>query len=202
MQRVIKSILHLGLTVSLFIPVMGWSADYQKGLDAAKRGDYATALKEWKPLAEQGETAAQFNLGVMYAKGDGVDRNIQEAVKWWRLAAEQGPTKAQTFLGNVYSKGEYGVPKNGKEALKWYSLAAKQGDSEAQYWLASRYAHGTDGVFQDYVKAYAWFAIAVRNGLKKAVWERNRLGRKMDRKEIKKALRLARECINNKYEGC
>ena len=46
-------------------------ADFQKGLDAYQSGDYATALKEWEPLAEQGNADAQYNLGVMYYQGKG-----------------------------------------------------------------------------------------------------------------------------------
>ena len=55
---------------------MGWGADLQKGLDAAQKGDFATALKEWKPLAEQGNARAQNNLGLMYVKGQGVRNTV------------------------------------------------------------------------------------------------------------------------------
>jgi uncharacterized protein len=66
------------------------SADSQKGLDAYNAEDYATAMKEWRPLAEQGDAFAQYNLGVMYANGRGVPEDDVEAVKWYRLAADQG----------------------------------------------------------------------------------------------------------------
>ena len=75
------------------------SADFQKGLDAAQKGDFATALREWKPLAEQGVAFAQYNLGVMYANGQGVPQNYKTAVKWYRLAAKQGLAGAQYYLG-------------------------------------------------------------------------------------------------------
>ncbi len=57
---------------------------------AYQRGDYATALREWRPLAEQGNTEAQYGLGVMYDKGRGVPRDHAEALQWYRKAAEQG----------------------------------------------------------------------------------------------------------------
>ena len=66
------------------------SADFDKGLDAYDRGDYATALREFKPLAEQGDAYAQYNLGVMYDKGIGVPQHHKTAVKWYTLAAKQG----------------------------------------------------------------------------------------------------------------
>ena len=64
--------------------------DFQKGLAAAQAGDYATALKEWKPLAEAGNVVAQHNVGLMYDNGDGVPQDYRKAVQWYRLAAEQG----------------------------------------------------------------------------------------------------------------
>jgi TPR repeat protein len=61
--------------------------DFQRGLEAYVRGDFATALREWRPLAEQGLADAQFNLGFMYRNGDGVPQDDTEAVRWYRLAA-------------------------------------------------------------------------------------------------------------------
>ena len=67
-----------------------WSADFDKGLSAYKRGDFVTAVREWTPLAEQGDANAQTNLGVMYETGRGVPKDYNEAVRLYRLAAEQG----------------------------------------------------------------------------------------------------------------
>ena len=114
----------------LIVPILLWSsvavADFWAGLEAYKRGDYATAYKEWLPLAEQGHADAQFNLGLMYAKGEGVPQDDAEAVKWYRLAAEQGEARAQTNLGFMYYKGE-GVPENYVRAFAWINLVAAQG---------------------------------------------------------------------------
>ena len=92
--------------------------DFNKGLFAAQAGDYATALKEWKPLAEQGDVEAQFNLGIMYQNGNGVLKDKTEAVKWYRLSAEQGYASAQYNLGVMYDEGN-GVLKDYSEAVKW-----------------------------------------------------------------------------------
>ena len=107
-----------------------WGADFQKGLDASKNGDYATALKEWRPLAEQGDANAQSNLGWMYDNGFGVLEDDMEAVKWYRLAAEQGEASAQFYLGVAYAVGE-GVLKDDEDAAQWFRLAAEQGIEEA-----------------------------------------------------------------------
>jgi len=83
-------------------------ADYQAGIDANNRGDYATALREWRPLAEQGFTAAQFNLGQLYANGQGVPQDYVQARQWWEKAAVQGDVEAATNLGTLYLNGQGG----------------------------------------------------------------------------------------------
>lgn len=75
------------------------------------RNDYATALTLFKPLAEQGDPSAQFQLGVMYGNGQGVRRDYAEAEKWYRRAANQGNAQAQNSLGFVYTNGQ-GVERN------------------------------------------------------------------------------------------
>ena len=110
---------------------------FQQGLESANKGDYQTAIKLWKPLAEQGSTSAQFNLGIMYSKGYGVKQDDAKAAKWYRKAAEQGNATAQFNLGVMYDTGK-GVKQDDAEAAKWYSKAAEQGDSKAQFLLESK----------------------------------------------------------------
>ncbi len=100
-------------------------ADFQAGLAAYNRGDYETALQEWRPLAEQGHANAQSNLGRMYRKGQGVPQDYAVAAKWYRRAAEQGYASAQTNLGLMYSNGQ-GVPHDYVQAHMWFNLAASQ----------------------------------------------------------------------------
>ncbi len=76
-------------------------ADFQEGYAAYGRGEYATALREFRPLARQGDASAQFALGVMHRTGQGVVQDYAEAAKWYRMAAEQGQAAAQFTLGVV-----------------------------------------------------------------------------------------------------
>ena len=177
-----------------------WSADFQKGVAAYKSGDYATALREWTPLAKQGDADAQFNLGQMYDKGQGVPQDYKTAVKWWKLSAEQGDASAQHSLGVMYDKGK-GVPKDYKTAVKWYKLAAEQGFASAQGNLGVMYAFG-DGVLKDYVYAHMWGNIAATNGNKKGAMLRDDFEKKMTPAQIAEAKKLARECVRKKYKGC
>ena len=72
-------------------------AGFQEGMDAAQKGDFTNALKEWHPLAERGNTSAKINLGLMYAKGRGVKKDDVQAVQWYRKAAEQGRADANSI---------------------------------------------------------------------------------------------------------
>ncbi len=120
-MRALRTAVILVLALALSAPVL--AADFQVGLEAAERGDYAKALREWRPLAEQGNADAQYNLGVMYYTGTGVTQDYAEALKWYRLAAEQGYDHAQFKLGWMYAWG-WGVTPDDVQAHMWLNLAA------------------------------------------------------------------------------
>jgi hypothetical protein len=135
----------------------------EDGVAAYKRGDYATALQVWRPLAEQGDARAQRHIGSMYFEGKGLPQDDVEAVRWWRLAAEQGEAGAQLMLGAAYGEGG-GVPQDDVEAVKWFRLAAEQGLSAAQDSLGGAYFSGR-GVPPDYAEAAKWYRLAAEQGL-------------------------------------
>jgi len=81
-MRNLTATMCLTLAVLLGSAGMSWSADLQKSFTAAQSGDFATALREWTPLAEQGDANAQFNLGVMYDEGLGVIQDYVRAHMW------------------------------------------------------------------------------------------------------------------------
>jgi uncharacterized protein len=128
-----------------------------KGVAAANRQDYATALKEFKESAEQGDAFAQYDLGWMYANGRGVVKNERTAVEWYTKAAEQGNAAAQNNLGLMYDFGK-GVVKNERTAVEWYTKAAEQGAAGAQYNLGAMYANG-EGVVKNERTAVEWYKL-------------------------------------------
>lgn len=83
-----------------------------------RMGEGEQALALWKPLAEQGQVDAQFNLGTIYLYGDGVSKNDEQAIKWFRLAAEQGDRSAQQQLGAMILNGQ-GIAANPEEGYRW-----------------------------------------------------------------------------------
>jgi len=177
----------------------GVFADWEAGVDAYQAGDYKTALKEFRPLAEQGDADAQFNLGVMYEDGQGVTQDYKKALKWYRLAAEQGDATAWHQLGVMHHYG-WGVKTNYKEALRFYRLAAPQ-VVQSQYSLGAMYYQG-QGVNQDIVIAYMWFYVAAKNGNPRSKGNVNVLAEEMKPKQIAKAEKLARECVEKNYKDC
>ena len=181
---------HIALILALLIIVPTLArADLDDGFRAYQRGDYATALREWRPLADQGEAAAQYNLGLMYDNGEGVREDDAEAAKWYRLAADQGYAAAQNNLGGMYARGE-GVPEDYAEGAKWYRLAADQGDAVAQYNLGLMYARG-EGVPENYVQAYRWASLAAAAGHQNARKNLQILRGLMTPGQIAEAQRLA-----------
>ena len=98
----------------------------------AWRDEYASNdIATLRAYAEQGNPFAQYNLGVRYYNGQGVEQSYAEAAKWWRKAAEQGNALAQYNLGLRYERGQ-GVEQSYAEAAKWYRKAAEQGDEDAK----------------------------------------------------------------------
>jgi uncharacterized protein len=172
------------------------------GEAAYERGDYATALRLFRTLADLGDAFAQDDLGVMYDNGQGVQQDYAEALKWYRLAANQGDAGGEANLGLVYATG-HGVRQDYAEAVKWLRLAAEQGDAAAQYNLATMYGNGR-GVPQDYVQAHMWFSLAAsseKDIRDEAVKCRDFSASKMTPAQIAEARKLTHEW-KPKYVAC
>jgi len=166
-------------------------SSYEEGVDAYERGDYDTAMKELRALADQGHAAAQHALGVMYNEGQGVPKDFQEAARWYRLAADQGHAKAQTVLGRKYAEGQ-GVAQNDQEAFRWFQKAANQGYAPAEAVLGGMYYEGRSGAPQDNVLAHMWLNLAAVQGFEKAAELRDLLEKNMTPAQLAEAQRLDR----------
>ena len=167
------------------------NADWDAGVAAYEAKDYKTALKEFKVLANDGGSGAQYALGVLHERGQGVIQDYKQAVKWYTLAAEQGSSGAQSNLGVLHERGQ-GVIQDYKQAVKWYTLSAEQGNNGAQYNLALKYSKG-EGVIQDYVMAHMFANIAASNSHSPKF--RDHLAKKMTPSQLEQAQQKAREWI-------
>ena len=104
-------------------------AGMAEGMAAAERKDFATAFRELKPVAEQGNIEAQFILGFMYESGEGVPEDDAKAAQWYEKAAQQGEPNAQNNLGLLYAFGK-GVPKDLVQAYFWFDIAAENSQAD------------------------------------------------------------------------
>ena len=138
------------------------AADYAAGVTAYKQGDFAGALREIRPLAEQGDGDSQYGLGLLYRSGRGVGRDDGQAVEWFRKSAAQGNAKGQYGLANMYRAGR-GVAQDHAQAVKWYRKAAEQGQINAQHNLGLMYFFGY-GVAKDMAESYFWWIAATGAG--------------------------------------
>ena len=159
-QALIATFLFIALTPHLN------AGNFDDGHTAAQEGDFQKAYQLWLRDAEKGDPFAQYNLGIMYSKGEGIPQNLSEAFKWYHMAAVQGFAQARYNLGVMYENGE-GVTQDYKEAMKWYHMAAQQGFAPAQFNMGVMYFKG-NGVPQSYEDAYAWWLVAAENENDKA----------------------------------
>jgi len=114
-------------------------------------------------LAAPGKASSHYDLGMVYAHGQGALRDDAEAARWFRISADEGYAPAQYALACMYSAG-HGVPQDAAEALEWYRKAADQGLAQAQDHLGGLYESGA-GVQQDYAKAALWYRRAADQNL-------------------------------------
>lgn len=163
-------------------------ADYEEGVDAYSHEDYPTALSEFTQVAEQGDANAQYNVALMYLKGEGTGADLQQALYWFRAAAVAGQVDAQSFLGALYADGQ-GVPQDDRLAAYWLSTAARGGHAPSQYFLGQLYLNGR-GVPRDNVQAFLWLDLAVNNGHADALVLRDQTARGLTASELATAERL------------
>ena len=129
-------------------------ADVKGGVDRWMSGDYKGALAQWRPLAEQGNADAQFNMGQAYKLGRGVPQDLKVAQSWYQKAAAQGHEQAQVNVGLILYNGG-----RRQEALPWIRKAVELGDPRAQYILGTELFNG-DLVAKDWPRAYALMLLA------------------------------------------
>ena len=160
-------------------------------LESAKRAyhakDYATAVKEFTELAEQGNVEAQLILGKIYMMGEGVPKDSDQAIKWIKAAAVQGNADAQFFLGSIYLLPQRDIG----EGVKWLRLSAEQGMQDAQYLLGKAYLQGAKELPADPVQAEMWLRLAAKDNKDFYQQEMSGAEKQMTPEQIAKGKELA-----------
>jgi hypothetical protein len=150
------------LAISVVLCCNAAIAGLKEGYEALARQDYATAIKEYRPLAERGNAEAQYRIGRMYEFGKGYPQDKAKGIAWIRKAAAQNHADAQQELGFIYATGD-GVKQDDVLAVAWFRKAANHGDATAQYNLGLLYAKG-QGVQKDYAQAIDWWRKSAAQG--------------------------------------
>lgn len=180
-------LLASGTMVALALFGTSAHADVKAGVDAWSRGDYPAAIKEWRPLAINGDADAQFNLGQAYKLGRGVPVDFKLAEGWYRKAADQGHFQAEDNLGLIlFQNGDR--PK----AMPYIEKSASRGEPRAQYVLATALFNG-DLVKKDWVRAYALMTRASASGLSQASASLAQMDQFIPLEQRQKGLGMARD---------
>lgn len=140
------------------------AAELEDGFQAFKKGSYEQALRLWLPLAEKDNADAQYNLGILYQKGLGVEKNPKTAFIWYKRASANGHTDAMYNLGIMYDKGRV-IYRSPKDATNWWKKAAELGNAAAQFNIAVEYAYGRT-LGKDVPLAIKWWKKAATQGHK------------------------------------
>ncbi len=172
-------------------------ADFEDGVAAFQRGDYAAAVAEWEPLAAQNNASALFNLAQMYRRGLGVEAEPALAERYYRQAALLGHVAAQANLGSLYFTKK---PPQPKEAIYFWRQAARQGDAVSQYQLGVQYFNG-EFVVRDRVEGYAWMVLAADKGLADARKALAEMRGFMSSEELEQGVQLALEIQEGTGQG-
>ncbi len=124
-----RTVLAILLVAAGLTSAPAW-ADFESGLEAYTVGSFEAAAREWAPLAENGDAAAQYHLGLLYEEGQGVEKSYDLARFWYLRSATQGYVDAYFALGEMYANGRGTVPDRSL-AYHWYTMAGAAGHSRA-----------------------------------------------------------------------
>lgn len=183
-RRMWNAIAAVALAGSAGAPAI---ADVKAGVDAWQAGNFAGAIKEWRPLADRGDADAQFNMGQAYKLGRGVSQDLRVARSWYQKAADQGHDQAGANLGLIlFQSGERAA------AMPWIRKAADSGDPRAQYVLGTALFNG-DFATKDWPRAYALMTRAAAQGLPQAGASLAQMDKYIPLPDRQKGITLARQ---------
>lgn len=125
--------------------------------------DHVKSLEWYTKSADQGNSKARYNLGLLYLSGKGTPKDFKKALYLFKqVINEKEGTKAQSDIGYLYQQGGYGILQDYSLALQWYTTAANQGSAHAAYNLGIMYYYG-HGSPENHIIAMSWFQRAIDN---------------------------------------
>ncbi len=155
------------LTFSLISLVnLAHGTSLQEAKSAIEAKNYKKAYEIYQSLAQEGDAKAQYNLGLMYASGDGVKYDLAQAANWYKKSADLGYKEAQYALAVMIFNKEIETL-DYTQAIKWYQAAATQGHLKSQENLGILFYRG-DAIEQDINSSIYWFQLAANQNSSEA----------------------------------
>ncbi len=186
--RFFTSLIWALLFLPISTPIFAASETVEEGLDALRQGNFAEAFCIWRPLANAGDAEAAYNLGWLYANGNGLRVDVEKAIRWWEAAAMQGHLEAQFTLGLTYTTGE-GIKKDTEAALRWFLKAARGGQTDAQE------------IIREFVQVGSSLVDEHLNGILQLPWIGDRLRVKVKRANLRAGPGTGNEIVETVTEG-
>ena len=176
-MKTLKFLIYTILLTACALPAhsteIGEDDDYILGEELFAKGEYVDALKAYGRSAKNGNSEAQYRIGMMFLEGDGLNANPQDAAYWFRKAAQNGHAPSQFAIGECFMNGT-GVQQDTRMAAEWFWRAAEQGHPEASLYVARMYRDGI-GMRQDMARARKYYKKAIAAGIPEAESELNAL---------------------------
>lgn len=166
-------------------------ADVKAGVDAWGRGDYKTAISEWRGPANSGDADAQFNLAQAYKLGRGVPQDLRQAENWYKKASDKGHLQASDNYGLLLFQNN-----RREEAQPFLMQSAARGEPRSQYVLGTGHFNG-DFVEKDWIKAYALMTRASAQGLPQATANLAQMDKYIPLNDRRRAIELAGQMEQN-----
>ena len=146
------------LFISVVLCSYLFAGSYDNGIEFYKQNKYKKAMDSFSIASNNNDNRAMLVIGIMYANGDGVEKNQTISLEWFKKAAVAGNIHSFSKLGNIYASR-----KNFKEAFKWFEKAANKDDAKAAYNLGYFYTGGL-GVKMDLKQSLKWYKKAATLG--------------------------------------
>lgn len=165
-MRQLRHMVVGGVLLLMLLPAFSQTDDMTKGLQFYKEGRFKEALPIFHKLAQEGNASAQYQLCLMFKRGQGMKKpDPNEATVWCKKSADQGYALAEHEMATNLQSGN-----NTSSSLEYYKKAAKQGVPEAQYTLGKFYEFGEGGVQQSYYQARTLYMWASAQGYSPATY--------------------------------
>jgi len=197
MRKLIIAALIATATTAAFVSIAA-AGPFENGAAAFKRGDYSTAMQQWRGLTA--DPMVQNDFGIMYKDGKGVPQNYATAVQWFSRSAAAGNSLGQNNLGGMYRDG-FAVTRDYSRAITFFRAAAQQGNAGGQVNLGLMLMQG-QGTRADLVQAYMWFDLAAHQGVAQAASYRTQVRSRMSSSDVAMATTASQRCRANNFKNC